>query len=563
MSDKIVDLFARAMQSAGEYNSVAGLLGRREANGAYTVEIPGRPHWVYARLGVGETTGWIEALNIHVPNLANTPVRLTKVFGQWVVTGLDISSPAVTSIHSNVPPHEHKRDNGLNQDVLDLDRMPSTLAGGAGQALIVNDDEDGFYIGDAGSISGAVSSVNGATGAVVLDADDIDDSATTHKFTSQSDIDKLAGIEAGADVTDAANIAAAIVGTSGKSTLVGTDTIPVLDSEDSYQVKQWSWTNALAQIAATFWTFTNKIAIAATATTGAALSVVRNLAAASTDSPVVSIHQDNSGDDQAALDVRQDGSGAIQGWYDGATRVAALIDGGFLILGPGDPVTQLHIASEVTTATRGLLLSQHSANAAAAAAFFRKSRGTKGTPGAISNGDFGGAFAMQFYDGSNYLQTAALAFRAVGTIAAGSVPTDIILATGATDDTSLTNERVRITSDGKVGIGVSSPQGIIHSYNNGGGHLVVTKTGVNGTPQVIIPNGSGDVARAAHVTFILSDGTSGVANTFTLVHSVTMSAAITVGGSTWTVTLNANGEVSVARTAGSGTATIKFTIDWI
>jgi len=43
-----------------------------------------------------------------------------------------------------------------------------------------------------------VDSVNGATGAVVLDADDIDDSSTTHKFTSAADISKLAGIEAGA-----------------------------------------------------------------------------------------------------------------------------------------------------------------------------------------------------------------------------------------------------------------------------------------------------------------------------------------------------------------------------
>jgi len=44
----------------------------------------------------------------------------------------------------------------------------------------------------------AVDSVNGSTGAVVLDADDIDDSSTAHKFTSAADISKLAGIEAGA-----------------------------------------------------------------------------------------------------------------------------------------------------------------------------------------------------------------------------------------------------------------------------------------------------------------------------------------------------------------------------
>lgn len=47
---------------------------------------------------------------------------------------------------------------------------------------------------------GAVDSVNGETGVVVLDADDIDDSGTTNKFTTAGDITKLAGIETGAEV---------------------------------------------------------------------------------------------------------------------------------------------------------------------------------------------------------------------------------------------------------------------------------------------------------------------------------------------------------------------------
>ncbi len=54
-----------------------------------------------------------------------------------------------------------------------------------------------------------VDSVNTQTGAVVLDADDISDAATTNKFTTAGDISKLAGIEAGADVTDTVNVTAA------------------------------------------------------------------------------------------------------------------------------------------------------------------------------------------------------------------------------------------------------------------------------------------------------------------------------------------------------------------
>jgi len=54
-------------------------------------------------------------------------------------------------------------------------------------------------------ITSPVESVNGQTGTVVLETDDISDTGQTNKWTTQADIDKLAGIEAGAtaDMTDA------------------------------------------------------------------------------------------------------------------------------------------------------------------------------------------------------------------------------------------------------------------------------------------------------------------------------------------------------------------------
>lgn len=54
-----------------------------------------------------------------------------------------------------------------------------------------------------------VDSVNTQTGAVVLDADDIDDTSTTNKFTNAADISRLSAVEAGADVTDTDNVQAA------------------------------------------------------------------------------------------------------------------------------------------------------------------------------------------------------------------------------------------------------------------------------------------------------------------------------------------------------------------
>lgn len=50
----------------------------------------------------------------------------------------------------------------------------------------------------AGAEVNTVDSVNAATGAVVLDADDIDDALTAHKFASAAELSKLSGIETGA-----------------------------------------------------------------------------------------------------------------------------------------------------------------------------------------------------------------------------------------------------------------------------------------------------------------------------------------------------------------------------
>lgn len=66
------------------------------------------------------------------------------------------------------------------------------------------------YSGSAWVFMGsAVTTVNTQTGAVVLDADDIDDTATTHKFTSSGEITKLSNIEENADVTNTTNVTSA------------------------------------------------------------------------------------------------------------------------------------------------------------------------------------------------------------------------------------------------------------------------------------------------------------------------------------------------------------------
>lgn len=78
------------------------------------------------------------------------------------------------------------------------------------------------YSGSAWVFMGsAVVTVNTQTGAVVLDADDIDDSSTTHKFTDATAISKLSGIADGAEV----NVNADWNSSSGDSQILNKPTL--------------------------------------------------------------------------------------------------------------------------------------------------------------------------------------------------------------------------------------------------------------------------------------------------------------------------------------------------
>lgn len=86
---------------------------------------------------------------------------------------------------------------------------------------------------------------------------------------------------------------------------------------------------------------------------------------------------------------------------------------------------------------------------------FRRHRGTKSTPLAVTSGDFLGKFDFQGHDGS-VRQTTALFFTAVdGAVSSGSVPTAFIISTG-TNSTNLP-ERFRINSSGNVGVSTTTP----------------------------------------------------------------------------------------------------------
>ncbi len=167
---------------------------------------------------------------------------------------LKLIDPNGTQIGSNI-------DLALYLDDTNLARITSGTLGANGIATFTRDDSSTFTI-DLSNLT-AVDSVNTQTGAVVLDADDIDDASTAHKFVTASDLTnlgnlsgtntgdqdlssyqlqpsegafvngdktKLDGIESSADVTDATNVTSA--GALMDSEITNLSQVKAFDSSD-------------------------------------------------------------------------------------------------------------------------------------------------------------------------------------------------------------------------------------------------------------------------------------------------------------------------------------------
>ena len=99
---------------------------------------------------------------------------------------------------------------------------------------------------------------NDGTGSTVRAAFQLTNTAFTQVDTNTT---KLAGIEAGADVTDEGNVGSSIHGATPKTTPVNADTMPLIDSAASNVLKKVTWENIKATLKTYFdtlySTFTN------------------------------------------------------------------------------------------------------------------------------------------------------------------------------------------------------------------------------------------------------------------------------------------------------------------
>lgn len=85
---------------------------------------------------------------------------------------------------------------------------------------------------------------------------------------------------------------------------------------------------------------------------------------------------------------------------------------------------------------------------------FRKSRGSMGAATIVQNGDISGDIQFSAWDGSTFTGTASIQSAVDGTPGAGDMPGRLMFLT-TPDGTNVPIERMRITKEGNVGIGVT------------------------------------------------------------------------------------------------------------
>jgi hypothetical protein len=168
------------------------------------------------------------------------------------------------------------------------------------------------------------------------------------------------------------------------------------------------------------------------------------------------------------------------GWTDDGAVVRLTNVSDKVGIGTTTPAASLHVATESTSQPRGVVIQESVSANNSAFLVFRKSRGTIAAPSVIANGDVLGTLYGEGYDGTEFMRAGAnIKFTAVGPVSTGSIPTDLVFSTGSS---GLGQERMRISSDGFMTVGVPGDTGPKLAVN--GNVIVSNNVGIGTTTPV-------------------------------------------------------------------------------
>lgn len=310
---------------------------------------------------------------------------------------------------------------------------------------------------------------------------------------------------------NATNVGSVIDGATAKTPPVDADTMPLIDSAASNVLKKVTWANIKATLKTYFDTLYGLLATANTWTQV-------NTFSSRVDAPIVRANSASGlrlEDDAGSLGVFVEDSTGHVGVQQTSPQVP-------LHVGEGTDVPNATLADIMGYFTRNGNTSIVMRNATNNVELIVAAGSTAGVFGAVTNHD--------------------LRLRANNV------------------------DHVLISAGGNVGIGTTSPQGLIHAHDGTGGFLFVTKTGVAGTAVDIIPNGTGDVVRGVYLVGVVYNTTGdkkGVSDFVANGSSVVINGSPSPGTRDLTFAVAASGALTAQRTAGSDTWSISMCCTWL
>jgi hypothetical protein len=126
-------------------------------------------------------------------------------------------------------------------------------------------------------------------------------------------------------------------------------------------------------------------------------------------------------------------------------------------------------------------------------------------------------------------------------------------------------EWARFNASGHLGIGTSSPQGLLHGHDGTGGFGFFIKSAIAGTTVAIIPDGSGDVAQRIQIYGYIRDSSGAFAafsNTAIANNASTAQNPSGDGTNILTIRVLANGQFEAQRTGGTRTFDLTLWCVW-
>ena len=189
------------------------------------------------------------------------------------------------------------------------------------------------------------------------------------------------------------------------------------------------------------------------------------------------------------------------------TERARITSNGKILIGSdtirniGGAAASGHLQIEGTTGntSSASLINNQNNSGGIAVLRFAKTRGTSdGAVTTVADGDSLGGITFTGADGTDLLNSTAQIKAIVnGTVAANTIPTDLVFETSATDGNS-TSERLRIASDGDVTItGTGDPILTV----TGSGHAQLTLISTSGTDHTGINFGDSDNNKAGMIQY--------------------------------------------------------------